>query len=443
MSDIKNINNTSEENINNAQENNYLQEKNQNFNNLSEILNEYNLNNNDNLSNLDKLELNNKHHKKFNYKKIIPALIVFIFIIAGIVGYQAYQYKSLISTFKDHFDSSNYSEANNYILTSGNSNIFKSIFLEDDLETYFRVKLTDIKDKIDLNELSTDDALIVVNEMNRYAILDTDSQNVSSVLSQSSNTTPLSKGVSEFEQGKYEDAIATLQNISSSDQSYESAKNYINKSKEKIKENLLKTANDYKNKEYFTAAINLIEGKLDLLSNDKDLVEKVEELKEAKDKYLASQQSSEAPASSSQLVSAINTSNINALDIESLTDYLIYVDTDSQTTNVYTGSKNKWTLKRSMKCSTGVQDKETPSGVYTIQNRDEWFFSEKYSQGGKYWVQFDGDYLFHSVPYAKDQQTVLDTTLGTPASHGCVRLSLEDSKWLYDNVTKSTKVIIK
>lgn len=441
MSDIKDINNTPEENINNIQEDNNLQKDSNTNINSNEILNEYNLDNNDNL---DELDLDNKSHKNFNPIKIITALIVLVFISAGIVSYQAYQYKSLISTFKDYFDSSNYSEANKYILTSGNSNIFKSLFLEDDLETYFRIKLTDVKDKLNLNELSSDDALVVVNEMNRYAILDTNSQNDSSVLSQGTGSdNPLSKGVSEFEEGKYEDAIATLQDISSSDPSYQNAKDYITKSKEKIKESLLKTANDYEKKEYFTAAINLIEGKLNLLSNDKDLVAKIEDLKESKDKYLASQKSSIAPASSSQLVSSINTSNINALDIESLTDYLIYVDTDSQTTNIYTGSKNKWNLKKSMKCSTGIKDKETPSGVYTVQNRDEWFFSEKYKQGGKYWVQFDGDYLFHSLPYDKDKQTVVDTTLGTPASHGCIRLSLEDSKWLYDNVTKSTKVIIK
>ncbi len=441
MSDMKELNNTPDENTNNIQEDNHLQKDSKTNNNSDKILNEYNL---DDKDNLDELELDNKSHKKFNPIKIITALIVLIFIIAGIVSYQAYQYKSLVSTFKDYFDSSNYSEANNYIVTSGNSNIFKSLFLEDDLETYFRIKLTDIKDKINLNELSTDDALVVVNEMNRYAILDTNLQNDSSVLSQgTSNNTPLSKGVLEFEEGNYEDAILTLQNISSNDPSYQNAKNYITKSKEKIKENLLKTADDYEKKEYFTAAINLIEGKLNLLSNDKDLVKKIEDLKDSKDKYLASQKSSTAPASSSQLVSAINASNINVLDIESLTDYLIYVDTASQTTNIYTGSKNKWNLKKSMKCSTGIKDKETPSGVYTIQNRDEWFFSEKYKQGGKYWVQFDGDYLFHSLPYDKDKQTVLDTTLGTPASHGCIRLSLEDSKWLYDNITKSTKVIIK
>lgn len=435
---MKELNNTPDENTSNIKENVNFKEDDQNTNYLNENLEEYAINE---LELYDKL--NDKSDKKF--KKVILALIIIIiFIGAAIVSYQAYQYKSLLSTFKDHFDSSNYSEANKYIITSGNSNIFKSLFLEDDLETYFRVKTTDLKNKINLNEISKDDALLVFNEMNRYDLLSSDFKNDSSVLSQGTNNdTVLSKGISEFEEGKYEDAIATLQNISSSDPSYQNATNYIAKSKEKLKEDLLKTANDYENKEYFTAAINLIESKLSLLSNDKDLVKKIEDLKVSKDNYLASQKSSATPASSSQLVSSINTSNINSLDIESLTDYLIYVDTNTQTTNVYTGSKNKWNLKKSMKCSTGVKDKETPSGVYTVQNRDEWFFSEKYRQGGKYWVQFDGDYLFHSLPYDKDKQTVLDTKLGTPASHGCIRLSLEDSKWLYDNVTKSTKVIIK
>ncbi|MBM7834092.1 hypothetical protein [Clostridium sardiniense] len=291
MSDMKELNNTPDENITNIQKDNDLQED-------KHTINEDNLN-----------ELEDKFYKRFNPKKLIPALIIIIFITAGIVSYQAYQYKSLMATFKDNFDSSNYSEANKYIVTSGNSNIFKAFFLEDDLETYFRVKATDLKNKISLNEISKDDALIVFNEMNRYDLLSSNLQNDSSVLSQGTNNdTPLSKGISEFEDGKYEDAIATLQNVPSSDPGYQNATNYIAKSKEKLKEDLLKTANDYEKKEYFTAAINLIESKLILLSNDKDLVKKIEDLKTSKDNYLASQKSSTAPASSSQLVSAINAS---------------------------------------------------------------------------------------------------------------------------------------
>ena len=431
MSNNKNINNNQEDLDNNIQI----------FDNLYEE-NEYD---SDIDYDLDESVAYNQNYRKFNFIKIVSIVIGSIIILASVFSYQAYQYKSLMSNFKKSFDSSNYSEANNYILTSGNSNIFKSILLKNDLEYYFKEKIIDTRDKVNSNQLSSNEALSIIDEINRYSILNINSENSASVLSDDFDlfTNPLSKGISEFERGKYEDAIKTLNKISSKDSEYKDAKNYIDKSKSKLKEEILSTAENYKNKEYFTAAINLIESKLNLLSNDKDLVEKISELKDARTKYLASQKSSEAPTTSSQLVSSINTANINVLDIESLTDYLIYVDTNSQTTNVYTGSKNKWSLKKSMICSTGIENKETPSGVYTVKNRAEWFFSEKYKQGGKYWVQFDGDYLFHSLPFARDQQTILDETLGIPASHGCVRLSLEDSKWLYDNITKDTKVIIK
>ena len=33
--------------------------------------------------------------------------------------------------------------------------------------------------------------------------------------------------------------------------------------------------------------------------------------------------------------------------------------------------------------------------------------------------------------------------LGQKASHGCIRLSLEDSIWFYENVTQGTPVLIK
>ena len=53
-----------------------------------------------------------------------------------------------------------------------------------------------------------------------------------------------------------------------------------------------------------------------------------------------------------------------------------------------------------------------------------------------------GNYLFHSIPFDSDKTTISDPTLGVPASHGCIRLSVEDSKWLYDNVKNGSKIII-
>jgi hypothetical protein len=37
---------------------------------------------------------------------------------------------------------------------------------------------------------------------------------------------------------------------------------------------------------------------------------------------------------------------------------------------------------------------------------------------------------------------VLDGTMGKPASHGCIRLRIEDAKWLYQ-LPSGTKVLIE
>ena len=45
----------------------------------------------------------------------------------------------------------------------------------------------------------------------------------------------------------------------------------------------------------------------------------------------------------------------------------------------------------------------------------------------------------------KDGQVIQEEAekLGQPSSHGCVRLSIEDAKWIYDNVPEKTKVVIR
>lgn len=52
--------------------------------------------------------------------------------------------------------------------------------------------------------------------------------------------------------------------------------------------------------------------------------------------------------------------------------------------------------------------------------------------------------MFHSVPYQKKDKSTLEwweyDKLGTKASLGCVRLKVEDAKWIYDNCIPGTKV---
>ncbi|MEW5932379.1 MAG: L,D-transpeptidase [Bacillota bacterium] len=123
--------------------------------------------------------------------------------------------------------------------------------------------------------------------------------------------------------------------------------------------------------------------------------------------------------------------------------WAVAVDIDRQKVFVYRDGE----LARSMVCSTGTADKPTPVGEFRIQNRGEWFFSEKYKQGGRWWVSFHnwGEYLFHSVPMDREGRILEEEAarLGHPASHGCVRLSLEDAEWLYRNIPAGTPVTIR
>ena len=54
--------------------------------------------------------------------------------------------------------------------------------------------------------------------------------------------------------------------------------------------------------------------------------------------------------------------------------------------------------------------------------------------------------MFHSVPYYSKDAGNLEweqyNLLGQSASMGCVRLCVEDAKWIYDNCKRGTKVVV-
>ena len=64
---------------------------------------------------------------------------------------------------------------------------------------------------------------------------------------------------------------------------------------------------------------------------------------------------------------------------------------------------------------------------------------------GQYATQITENILFHSVPYTeKGNKASLEyweyDKLGTPASMGCVRLTVKNAKWIYDNCMAGTPV---
>ena len=94
-------------------------------------------------------------------------------------------------------------------------------------------------------------------------------------------------------------------------------------------------------------------------------------------------------------------------------------------------------------CSTGA---DTPTG--TFYTPDKWRWLRMMGPSWGQWVtQITGDYLFHSVYYnsANNNNTLSVSAynnLGKQVSHGCIRLTAGDAKWIYDHCALETKVVI-
>ncbi|WP_125547665.1 L,D-transpeptidase [Levilactobacillus lindianensis] len=124
-----------------------------------------------------------------------------------------------------------------------------------------------------------------------------------------------------------------------------------------------------------------------------------------------------------------------------------WLDVNTSKQRVYVRSGNK--VLYTMYCSTGTgKENATPHGTYYIQaERGKFFYNQNSGEGAKYWVSWKdhGIYLFHSVPTDKNGNYIESEAkqLGkTAASHGCVRLSVADAKWVYTNVPYGMKVVI-
>ncbi|MCD7744026.1 MAG: L,D-transpeptidase family protein [Lachnospiraceae bacterium] len=124
----------------------------------------------------------------------------------------------------------------------------------------------------------------------------------------------------------------------------------------------------------------------------------------------------------------------------SSTSYLILVNCTTNRVGIFKKSNGAWTLKKYMTCASGAYSSPTVKGTFTVLSKGLCFGS---SYTCWYYTQFYGNYLFHSILYQPGSMTqVQESGLGTNASHGCVRLSLSDAKWIYDNIPLGTTVYV-
>ena len=382
-------------------------------------------------------------------KKLLISISLSIFLLLIIVvSYFIFSYSNNLNKFKENLSSNNYEDAAYCFNNGTKSIILKKTFIKSS-EDIITEKLSEIENEYYSGDISEEET---VEDLNGLLSLNTSNEEILNF----KNTLPLIKdskdsfdiGISKLDEENYLEALNYFKSVHNLSDCKAQALEYEETCLDKIREPILKTIDEYISNEKYSKGIEYLDSQINSLPDDPKLQEKRDELENLRLEHLedySQKNIDKATARTAPVMEyykKLNEDTINQFDITSNTNYLVFVNIAEQKTYVYEGSKNDWTLAKTFTCSTGIEGKETPVGVFTVQNRAPWFFSPKYGQGGKYYVQFMGNYLFHSIPFNSDKTTISDPTLGVPASHGSIRLSVEDSKWLYDNVQNGSKIII-
>lgn len=379
-----------------------------------------------------------KYFNKRNLIIMISTLIILSYATLCLKFYNKY-----LLNFKESFDNKDYIKANSIILNKGNLNIIKKIKIKKDLNTYFLNYIEELETNENNKAISEEYVLYILKEIERYDVVNSKVREIQESIDMiSTSRSDFEKASKLFNNKDYVSAMMSLNEISPLFPEYTDVLDIKRRCYLAIKEDTLDKADKLANDKYYSKAISLIEDNLNLFKDDEELLDKVKQYEIEKDKYFSVKGKEEVQAVFKKQ-EVREKDNINSFDIASGTNYFILVNTSKQKTYVYKGSKNKWSLTKEFLCSTGINGSETPKGTFIVQNKGDWFYTDKYGQGAKYWVGFKGNYLFHSLPFDKDKKKIVDTTLGKPASHGCIRLKVEESKWIYDNVPIGSKVIVK
>ncbi len=125
--------------------------------------------------------------------------------------------------------------------------------------------------------------------------------------------------------------------------------------------------------------------------------------------------------------------------------YYIKINREANCITVYTYDSNgEYTVPfKAIRCATGGEN--TPLGSFELSDKYK-FATLLYQSYGQYCSRIDGDILFHSSTYTSLKKDTLSAEdynqLGESVSHGCIRLTVADAKWIYDNCDKGTKVDI-
>ena len=132
--------------------------------------------------------------------------------------------------------------------------------------------------------------------------------------------------------------------------------------------------------------------------------------------------------------------------------YFFEVDVANQVVKVwkYDRETDGYTdLDRAFLCATGTKTYPSPLGTFTLSGRRSAHCKFPNWGGGeaRWWTKITEEIAFHSVLYSdsgNDATLKVSslTGLGKRGSHGCIRLTVADAKWIYDHAEAGMQVWI-
>ena len=130
---------------------------------------------------------------------------------------------------------------------------------------------------------------------------------------------------------------------------------------------------------------------------------------------------------------------VNSQGYSSKTKYLIWLNTYTQRVNIFKGSKGEWKLIRNNTCATGAILTPTPPGIRSLYKKQR---IHRYTNSHyDYLSKFQLENAFHTrVRY--NSGAFVESRLGRPLSHGCVRMKDNDAIYIYKNMPLDTTVVI-
>ncbi len=146
-----------------------------------------------------------------------------------------------------------------------------------------------------------------------------------------------------------------------------------------------------------------------------------------------------------------NAMDAKAQNYYSDTNYLILANKSTHKLSIYKGNHGNWKrIESDWTFTCGSSSRPTREGEFCISYKQSTPYGWKRFTLSRaaYCTYVCGGFYFHSILYSNyggnvdpSNVAVVDGTLGSNLSHGCLRLSTSHAKWIYENMPVKTTVV--